>query len=136
MFSVETGMRGGWLHTGDVGVFDDEGFLTLKDRAKDLIISGGSNIYPREVEDILLRHPRGARGVGGREPSSRLGRGSCGLHCLAARDHMANRRTRSPLPRQYRALQAAQTLYSGRVLPKNNYSKVLKTELRQMTNVR
>ena len=50
-------LRGGWLHTGDMGAFDGEGFLTLKDRSKDMIISGGSNIYPREVEEILLRHP-------------------------------------------------------------------------------
>jgi len=47
----------GWLRTGDVGVFDEDGYLTLKDRSKDVIISGGSNIYPREVEDVLLTHP-------------------------------------------------------------------------------
>src|SRR5581483_3192182 len=51
-------LKGGWLHTGDVGAFDAEGYLTLKDRSKDLIISGGSNIYPREVEEVLLRHAR------------------------------------------------------------------------------
>jgi len=50
-------LAGGWLHTGDVGVLDAQGFLTLKDRSKDLIISGGSNIYPREVEEVLTRHP-------------------------------------------------------------------------------
>ena len=50
-------LRGGWLHTGDVGSFDDDGYLTLRDRSKDLIISGGMNIYPREVEEVLLRHP-------------------------------------------------------------------------------
>ena len=49
-------MRGGWLHTGDVGVFDADGYLTLKDRSKDMIISGGSNVYPREVEEVLLKH--------------------------------------------------------------------------------
>ncbi|HEX9867078.1 MAG TPA: AMP-binding protein, partial [Candidatus Tectomicrobia bacterium] len=54
--SAET-LRGGWLHTGDLGVFDEDGFLTLKDRSKDMIISGGSNIYPREIEEVLLRHP-------------------------------------------------------------------------------
>jgi long-chain acyl-CoA synthetase len=50
-------LRGGWLHTGDVGVFDQEGYLTLMDRSKDLIISGGTNIYPREVEEVLMTHP-------------------------------------------------------------------------------
>jgi len=50
-------LRGGWLHTGDVGCFDANRVLTLKDRSKDLIISGGTNIYPREVEECLLRHP-------------------------------------------------------------------------------
>ncbi len=49
-------LRGGWLHTGDVGSFDADGFLTLRDRVKDMIISGGTNIYPREIEEVLLRH--------------------------------------------------------------------------------
>jgi long-chain acyl-CoA synthetase len=50
-------LAGGWLHTGDVGRFDADGFLTLLDRSRDLIISGGSNIYPREVEEVLQLHP-------------------------------------------------------------------------------
>jgi acyl-CoA synthetase (AMP-forming)/AMP-acid ligase II len=49
-------MRGGWLHTGDVGRFDDDGYLTLVDRVKDLIIRGGENIYPKEIEDVLYAH--------------------------------------------------------------------------------
>ncbi|MBV8337892.1 MAG: AMP-binding protein, partial [Alphaproteobacteria bacterium] len=55
--ATEETLRGGWLHTGDLGSFDDDGFLTLRDRSKDMIISGGSNIYPREIEEVLLRHP-------------------------------------------------------------------------------
>ena len=54
--ATKASLRNGWLHTGDVGVFDEEGYLHLKDRSKDLIISGGSNIYPREVEEVLLMH--------------------------------------------------------------------------------
>ena len=50
-------LRDGWLCTGDIGRLDDDGFLTLLDRSKDLLVSGGSNIYPREVEELLLTHP-------------------------------------------------------------------------------
>jgi long-chain acyl-CoA synthetase len=50
-------LRNGWLHTGDVGYRDAEGFFFLIDRKKDMIIRGGENIYPREVEDVLLEHP-------------------------------------------------------------------------------
>ena len=47
----------GWLHTGDVGYFDDDGYLVLVDRVKDMIIRGGENIYPKEIENVLYRHP-------------------------------------------------------------------------------
>ena len=50
-------LRGGWLHTGDIGMFDEAGYLFLLDRAKDMIISGGNNVYPREVEEIIIQHP-------------------------------------------------------------------------------
>jgi acyl-CoA synthetase (AMP-forming)/AMP-acid ligase II len=54
---TETAMRGGWLHSGDVGTWDDEGFLTLVDRKKEMIVSGAENVYPREVENVLYAHP-------------------------------------------------------------------------------
>lgn len=55
--ATASSLRNGWLHTGDMAAMDKQGFITLKDRDKDVIISGGANIYPREVEEILLRHP-------------------------------------------------------------------------------
>ena len=59
-------MRGGWVHTGDVGVVDDDGFFSILDRKGDMIVSGGYNVYPREIEDVLLAHPavREAAAVG------------------------------------------------------------------------
>jgi long-chain acyl-CoA synthetase len=127
--SSET-LRNGWLHTGDVGSFDADGFLTLRDRSKDMIISGGSNVYPREVEEVLLRHPAVSEvSVVGR-PHAEWGEeiiafvvvneGAALLEqeldalCL---DHIA----RFKRPKSYRFVQD---------LPKNNYGKVLKTELR------
>jgi long-chain acyl-CoA synthetase len=50
-------LRGGWLHTGDIGRMDDLGYVYILDRNKDMVISGGLNVYPREIEDVLLRHP-------------------------------------------------------------------------------
>ena len=66
-------VRDGWLHTGDIGYLDEEGYLFIVDRKKDLIIRGGFNVYPRDVEDALLEHPRvAAAGVVGR-PDERYG---------------------------------------------------------------
>jgi long-chain acyl-CoA synthetase len=66
-------LQGGWLHTGDIGRLDADGYLYVVDRKKDLIIRGGFNIFPRDVEDVLLQHPAVAMaGVVGR-PDERLG---------------------------------------------------------------
>jgi long-chain acyl-CoA synthetase len=66
-------LRDGWLHTGDIGYLDDEGFLFLVDRKKDMVIVGGYNVYPREVDEVLFKHPkiREAATVGKRD--ARLG---------------------------------------------------------------
>ena len=124
-------LRNGWLHTGDVGSMDADGFVTLKDRSKDLIISGGTNIYPREVEEVLLRHPGVAEVSVIGEPDPEWGESVVAFvvargpapspedldrHCTA---HMA----RFKRPKRYRFVEA---------LPKNNYGKVVKTELRKL----
>ena len=128
--SSET-LRNGWLHTGDVGSFDADGFLTLRDRSKDMIISGGSNIYPREVEEVLLRHPavNEVSVIGRPHPEwgeeviafvvahdgADVNEQELDALCL---DHIA----RFKRPKSYRFVNE---------LPKNNYGKVLKTALRE-----
>ena len=125
-------LKDGWLRTGDVGRLDEDGFLTLSDRSKDVIISGGTNIYPREVEEALLTHAdvREVSAIGVPHPDWGeivvacvvLEQGAApddaklDAHCLASI-------ARFKRPKRYVYLEA---------LPKNNYGKVLKTELRQM----
>jgi long-chain acyl-CoA synthetase len=71
--SASTVLAGGWLHTGDIGHLDADGYLYVVDRKKDLILRGGFNVFPRDVEDVLVAHPAVAMaGVVGR-PDARLG---------------------------------------------------------------
>ncbi|MCU1623734.1 MAG: AMP-dependent synthetase and ligase, partial [Frankiales bacterium] len=66
-------VRDGWLHTGDVGHLDEDGYLYVVDRIKDLIIRGGFNVYPRDVEDVLLSHPAVAAAAVVGKPDVKLG---------------------------------------------------------------
>ena len=104
-------LREGWLYTGDIGSFDADGYLTLRDRSKDLIISGGMNIYPREVEEALLRHPGvTAAAVVGR-PDAKWGEAVVAF--VVAADRAAEPsvyRSRPDLPRPHRPVQATQGL--------------------------
>ena len=131
-------LAGGWLHTGDVGALDGDGFLTLKDRAKDLIISGGSNIYPREIEEILLRHPAVAEVavIGRAHPEW----GEEVVACVVVRGAAAaTHDMRATLERALDALCLDHIARFKRPkayafleeLPKNNTGKVLKTVLRE-----
>ena len=129
--ATASALRDGWLWTGDIGTLDERGYLTLRDRSKDLIIRGGSNIYPREIEEVLLKHPAVIEvSVVGRadadlgevpvafvvvQPGMQAPPHELDALCL---DHIA----RFKRPRDYFAIDA---------LPKNNYGKVLKTELRK-----
>ncbi|MEC7763750.1 MAG: AMP-binding protein [Pseudomonadota bacterium] len=128
--SAET-LRGGWLGTGDMGTMDADGFVTLRDRSKDVIISGGTNIYPREVEEALITHPAVAEAcvIGRADPEwgevvvafvvceggQTLGPEDLDAHCL---DQIA----RFKRPKSYHFVSE---------LPKNAYGKVLKTSLRE-----
>ncbi len=125
-------LRDGWLWTGDVGSIDEDGFLTLMDRSKDLIISGGSNIYPREIEEVLLQHSAVAEvSVVGR-PDAEWGetvvafvvaRAGAEVEPAELDRFCLEQIARFKRPKEYRFID---------VLPKNNYGKVLKTALRKL----
>jgi long-chain acyl-CoA synthetase len=128
-------LRGGWLHTGDLGAFDEQGFLTLLDRAKDLVISGGSNIYPREIEDVLLEHPQVAEAAVIGVPDPEWGESVMAL--VVPRDGDLDLRELEALclqriarfkrPKHWRLVAS---------LPKNGAGKVLKRELRESFSAR
>jgi len=128
--ATEKTVKNGWLWTGDLGAMDAQGYVTLHDRSKDVIISGGSNIYPREVEEVLLQHPKVDEVAVIGQPDPEWGeivvafvvaeRGAvvtpADLDVLCV-----NTIARFKRPKVYCFVE---------VLPKNNYGKVLKTELR------
>jgi long-chain acyl-CoA synthetase len=68
-----TALRGGWFHTGDIGVLDGEGYLSIVDRKKDMILRGGTNVYPREIEELLMTHPAVSLAAVIGVPDDRLG---------------------------------------------------------------
>jgi long-chain acyl-CoA synthetase len=124
-------IRDGWLWTGDLGAMDADGFVTLKDRYKDMIISGGSNIYPREIEDVLLSHPAVLEAAVVGRPHGDWGeevvafvvqREGAYIEATELDRLCLDNIARFKRPKSYRFVDA---------LPKNNYGKILKTELRR-----
>ena len=77
--------RGGWLHTGDVARKDKDGFMSIVDRKKDMIVTGGFNVFPREIEDVISAHPAVASVGRGRCAGRQVGRGRQGVRGVACR---------------------------------------------------
>lgn len=129
--ATQQALVSGWLRTGDIGHFSSDGFLTLTDRSKDVIISGGSNVYPREVEEVLIMHPNVAEVavVGrahkewGEEVVAFIVSVSTTPPTCAELDDWCKQEIASfKKPKHYQFCTE---------LPKNSYGKVLKTELRK-----
>ncbi|MET7287077.1 long-chain fatty acid--CoA ligase [Streptomyces sp. NPDC005573] len=123
-------MRGGWFHTGDLGYADEDGYLFVVDRKKDLVIRGGYNVYPREIEEVLYGHPAVAEAAVIGRPDDRLGEEVVAVVSFhpgrqAAPEeliaHCKERLAAYKYPREVRVLQE---------LPKGPTGKILKKELR------
>jgi len=125
-------MRNGWFHTGDMGHLDEDGFLYITERKKDMIIRGGFNIYPRDVEEVLYGHPAVLEVAVVGIPDPKMGEEvrayvvlrpgetvTAGELLAHARDHLAKYKTPKDL-----------VFLDG--LPKNPIGKILKKDLREM----
>ena len=129
--ATEESFRGGYYHTGDLAVMQPDGYVKIKDRSKDVIISGGSNIYPREVEEAILSHPAVAEvSVVGRHSAEWgedvvafvVAKTPGGVSAAELDAHCTGLIARFKRPKLFHFIDS---------LPKNNYGKVLKTELRR-----
>jgi long-chain acyl-CoA synthetase len=120
----------GWFRSGDIGLFDDAGYLYIVDRLKDMIITGGENVYPREVEEALFTHPEvqecAVVGLPDREYGERVAafivpRTGCAPDEAALKAHLKSRLAGFKVPKEYLIVED---------LPKNNAGKLLKREIR------
>jgi acyl-CoA synthetase (AMP-forming)/AMP-acid ligase II len=124
-------LRDGWLWTGDMGTFDEDGFLTLKDRSKDVIISGGSNIYPREVEEVLLQHPDVLEASVIGRPHAEWGEEVVAFVVPKAGRALDTGALDALCLQNIARFKRPKHYFSLDELPKSSYGKILKTELRK-----
>lgn len=123
-------LAGGWLHTGDIGRMDADGFLTLTDRSKDVIISGGTNIYPREIEEVLARHPAVLEVSVVGMPSPEWGEDVVAFVVVRLGENCPPQDLEAWCLGEIASFKKPKRYVFCSELPKNSYGKVLKTELR------
>jgi long-chain acyl-CoA synthetase len=124
-------LRGGWLHTGDIGLLSCDGYLFLLDRAKDLIISGGNNVYPREVEEVIVQHPAVATVVVFGIPHAYWGEA---VHALVVLESGASATAQDIIDHCGQSMAAYKKPKSVEfidALPVSSYGKVMRREIRQ-----
>jgi len=123
-------LRNGWLHTGDLGYMDEKGYLFIMDRSRDLIISGGENVYPREIEEVLIQHQavREVAVIG--VPDPKWGEAVKAVVSLAPGQSVTGEDLIAFCKKYIASYKKPQSVDFVDDLPKNNYGKILKRELR------
>jgi len=121
---------GGWFHTGDLGYVDEDGFLFIVDRIKDLIIRGGYNVYPREVEEVMYAHPAVAEAAVIGVPDARLGEEVHAIVVAKPGQSVSAEELSEFVKERVAAYKYPRTIEFRDGLPKNATGKILKKELR------
>jgi long-chain acyl-CoA synthetase len=127
--ATEQVMRSGWFHTGDIARFDDDGYLFIVDRKKDLIIRGGYNVYPRELEEVIYEHPalREAAVVG--IPHESLGEEVRAAVALKEKAEATPGELRAYMKERVAAYKYPRVIWLVEELPKGPTGKILKCEI-------
>jgi acyl-CoA synthetase (AMP-forming)/AMP-acid ligase II len=128
--ATENAIKNGWLHTGDVGYLDEKGYLFIMDRSKDMIISGGENIYPREIEEVLVQHPavREVSVIG--VPDPKWGEAIKAVVSLNPGNSTTEQELIDFCKENIASYKKPKSVDFVDELPKSNYGKILKRELR------
>jgi acyl-CoA synthetase (AMP-forming)/AMP-acid ligase II len=124
-------LRGGWMHTGDAGIMDDEGYVYIQDRVKDMIVSGGENVYPREIEEVLFQHPAIADAAVIGIPDQRFGEAAMAVVVLRQAASATGEEIMTFCRSKLGGFKTPRSVDFVAALPRNPSGKVLKRELRE-----
>ncbi|MBD1378935.1 class I adenylate-forming enzyme family protein [Metabacillus arenae] len=124
-------IKNGWLHTGDLGWADENGFLHIVDRKKDVIISGGANTYPREVEEVLNLHPAVKETCVFGVPDEKWGESVCAHVVLRDEEHVTVQELIDLCKEHLASFKKPKQIYIVDRLPKSSYGKIMRKEIRE-----
>ena len=124
-------LKNGWLHTGDLGRMDEDGYIYIVERKNDMIISGGVNIYPREIEEVLYRHPAVSEASVIGLPDEHWGKVPKAVIVLRKAHRPPRPRSSTSAPRTWPAIRSRRASISGRSYPRGPQGKILKKEIRK-----
>jgi acyl-CoA synthetase (AMP-forming)/AMP-acid ligase II len=128
---TEESFRNGWFHTGDMARIDKEGFITIVDRKKDVIISGGENIYPKEIENVLYGHPKIKEAAVFGVPDAKWGEAVCAAVILTENESLTEEEIVSYCKENLASYKKPQTVRFFESFPKNTLGKIQKDKLKE-----